>query len=66
VLNVPLLLIHGREDPLTDIKGAEYVYAESIVTDKTIIGYDGLRHEILNEPEKDKVIADVVEWLDNH
>jgi acylglycerol lipase len=66
VLNVPLLLIHGREDPLTDIKGAEYVYAESIVTDKTIIGYDGLRHEILNEPEKDKVIADVVEWLDKH
>jgi alpha-beta hydrolase superfamily lysophospholipase len=34
--------------------------------DKTLIVYDGLYHEILNEPEQDRVLADIVGWLDKH
>lgn len=66
LINVPLLLVHGVDDPLCDIKGAHYVHTEAVVTDKTMIGYEGLRHEVFNEPEQDKVIADVVAWLDKH
>jgi len=42
------------------------VHTEMVITDKTVIGYEGLLHEILNEPEKDRVIGDVVAWLDKH
>ncbi len=33
-------------------------------SDKTLKLYEGLYHEILNEPERLQVLADVVEWLD--
>jgi lysophospholipase len=32
--------------------------------DKTLKLYEGLYHEILNEPEKEQVIADIIAWLD--
>lgn len=66
LIEIPVLLVHGVEDPLASISGANAVYAELIVTDKTLKGYDGLLHEIFNEPERDTVIGDVVAWLDKH
>ena len=30
----------------------------------TRVVYDGLRHECLNEPEQDDVIAGIIAWLD--
>jgi alpha-beta hydrolase superfamily lysophospholipase len=66
LLEVPILLLHGTDDRLCDIAGSGYVHAEAVVRDKTLIGYEGLRHEIMNEPEKDKVLSDIVGWLDSH
>ncbi len=66
LIAVPLLLLHGVDDTLCDIAGSNLVHTEAVVTDKTLIGYEGLRHEVFNEPEKDKVLADLVEWLDKH
>ncbi len=63
---VPVLLLHGTADLLTSIDGANMVYATLVIGDKTLQAYDGLYHEVLNEPEKDKVIADLVAWLDAH
>lgn len=34
--------------------------------DKTLKLYDGLRHEIFNEPEHPQVLADLSAWLDSH
>jgi acylglycerol lipase len=34
--------------------------------DKRIILYDGLYHEVFNEPEHDRVIKDVETWIDAH
>lgn len=66
LINVPVLLIHGTDDKLVSIEGANMVHAQLVTTDKTLIGYEGLYHEVLNEPERDKVIADVIEWLEKH
>ena len=33
-------------------------------THPEIICYSGLYHEIYNEPEKDQVLGDLVQWLD--
>ena len=62
----PLLIMHGTADPLADPEGSEQLYARANSSDKTLTLYEGLYHEILNEPENVQVLADVVEWLDDH
>jgi len=63
-LRMPLLLMHGGDDKLTSPRGSKMIYEGSSSDDKTLEIYDGLFHEILNEPEQDRVIADIVAWLD--
>jgi alpha-beta hydrolase superfamily lysophospholipase len=65
-ITIPVLLIHGQNDLLCDVSGAQMVHTQLVTTDKTLLTYAELYHEVLNEPEKDKVIADVVGWLDEH
>lgn len=66
LINVPVLLVHGGEDQICDKMGSQQVHTELVVTDKTLKIYDGLYHEVLNEPERDVVIKDIVDWLDAH
>ena len=60
---VPLLLVHGAEDRLAYASGArEFAAAAPGVV--TLRVYEGLAHEIHNEPEQDAVFRDVLEWID--
>ena len=63
-LRLPLLVMHGSEDSLTSVGGSRMVHERASSSDKTLEIYDGLRHEILNEPEKERVISEMIEWLD--
>jgi alpha-beta hydrolase superfamily lysophospholipase len=65
-ISIPVLLIHGTEDQLCSIDGANYVWVQLVIIDKVLQGYPGLYHEVLNEPERDQVISDVAVWLDKH
>lgn len=65
-ITVPLLLQVGTGDELVPPKSSELVYEWASSEDKTIKRYDGLYHEILNEPERDAVVADTLDWLDAH
>jgi alpha-beta hydrolase superfamily lysophospholipase len=65
-LTMPLLLLHGAADRLTDPAGTQECHARAGTTDKTFTVYEGLHHEIHNEPEKERVLADIVKWLDEH
>ncbi|MFQ5341526.1 MAG: alpha/beta hydrolase [Anaerolineae bacterium] len=60
---VPILIMHGGADQLADPEGSRQIYEGVSSTDKTLKVYDGLYHEIFNEPEKAQVLADVVGWL---
>ncbi|MDP9182257.1 MAG: lysophospholipase [Actinomycetota bacterium] len=63
---LPVLVMHGGGDRLVS-PGASKLIAERIgSSDKTLTLYDGLFHEIFNEPERDAVLGDVVTWLDKH
>jgi alpha-beta hydrolase superfamily lysophospholipase len=66
MIAIPVLLLHGTNDLLTSLEGANMVHTQLVITDKTLKAYDGLYHEVLNEPEKDQVIGDLIEWLDAH
>ncbi|MEA2374728.1 MAG: acylglycerol lipase [Thermoleophilaceae bacterium] len=63
-LTLPLLTMHGSADRLTPPEGSEMVHERAGSADKSILRYEGLYHELLNEPERDRVAADIVAWLD--
>jgi acylglycerol lipase len=61
---LPLLAMHGTADRLTPIAGSEMVVERAGSEDKTFKRYDGLYHELLNEPERQQVLDDIAGWLD--
>lgn len=65
-INLPLLILHGTADRLADPEGSKQLYERAESKDKTLKLYDGFYHEVMNEPEKEKVLADIMEWLDGH
>lgn len=63
---LPILVIQGSKDVLVDPTGAQMLCDKACSTDKTLKVYDGLCHEVLNEPERDQVLADIEDWLAAH
>lgn len=65
--SLPVLFISGAEDPVGDCgKGVKKAFEEfkSLdMKDVECILYEGLRHEIHNEPSKEKVFNDVLDWM---
>jgi alpha-beta hydrolase superfamily lysophospholipase len=62
-LRTPLLLLHGGADRLCPPDGSRMVYAGAASSDKTLRVYEGLYHEVFNEPERELVMDDLVAWL---
>jgi acylglycerol lipase len=63
-LRLPLLLMQGAADELTDPAGVRLLESTSGSPDQTVCWYEGLWHEIFNEPERERPLADLREWLD--
>ncbi|MBA4395726.1 MAG: alpha/beta hydrolase, partial [Desulfobacca sp.] len=63
-IKLPILIIQGGADKLVDPAGARMLYDRVGSVDKKVIIYEGLYHEVFNEPERDKVLHDVENWLD--
>lgn len=62
-LRLPLLVLHGSADTLADPAGTHLVADRAGSDDLTKKVYDGLFHEVFNEPEQDRVLGDLVDWL---
>lgn len=63
-LRLPLLTVYGTGDRLVDPRASRLVDDRAGSADKTLIAYDGLYHEVLNEPERERVLADVADWIE--
>lgn len=63
---MPMLIMQGSMDKLVDPDGAQLLYDSVGSRDKTLRIYPGLYHEIFNEPEREKVFADMRAWLEGH
>jgi len=55
--------MHGADDRLAAPDGSRDIYVKIGSDDKTLKIYEGLYHEIMNEPERDMVYKDVAEWI---
>jgi len=65
-ITVPMVIVQGSEDKLANPQGAKTLYAQAGSMDKTLKIYDGLFHEVFNEPEKALVLSEVASWLEAH
>lgn len=67
---LPLYITSGEQDPVGNFgKGPREVANELAAADFediTLHLYHDLRHEILNEKEKETVMADIQAWLNRH
>ncbi len=61
---VPLYITHGGEDRLTSSPGSEW-FGKNYTGDITLKIWDGLYHEIHNEPEQATVLGEIVEWVNS-
>jgi alpha-beta hydrolase superfamily lysophospholipase len=62
-ITVPTLILYGTADALCPPAGSVMLGDRIGAADKTITAYEGLFHEILNEPERETVLDDVAAWL---
>ena len=65
-LRVPLLVLQGTDDHIVPPTVGPWVAENAGAADRTLRVYEGLYHEVHNEPEKETVLDDVVAWLDAH
>ncbi|MDO8577877.1 MAG: lysophospholipase [Dehalococcoidales bacterium] len=65
-IRLPVLIMHGDADRLSDPEGSQTVYNGAGSADKTLKLYTGFYHEIFNEPGRQQVFADMDEWLVAH
>ncbi len=63
-LHWPLLILHGTGDCVCDVEGSRQLHRRAGSTDKTLRLYAGLYHDLVHEPERAEVLADVLTWLD--
>lgn len=62
-VEVPLLVLHGTDDRITNPEGSRELVQRARAADKTLKLYDGLYHDLAHEPERAQVIADLGAWL---
>jgi alpha-beta hydrolase superfamily lysophospholipase len=63
---VPLLILHGSADEVTPPEGSKELYERTASSDRTLHVYPNLVHDLVHEPEKAQVIADIADWTENH
>lgn len=63
-LTLPLLVMHGTGDRIVPVAASLMVHDGAGSEDKQLELYEGLYHEILNEPEQGQVMDDIVGWVE--
>ena len=62
-LDVPVLMTHGRLDPINLPVGTTELFATVVVRDKSIQLYEHSRHEVHNDRDQVQFGADVSDWI---
>lgn len=65
-IKLPVLILHGTEDKVTKPSGSRHFYEQAGSADKTLKLYDGHFHDLLNDLDKDVVMADIKNWIGAH
>ena len=63
-IRCPVLILHGAEDKVTRPSGSLEFHEVAGSTDKTLKLYDGHSHDLFNDIDRERVLADVVAWIE--
>jgi alpha-beta hydrolase superfamily lysophospholipase len=63
-LRVPLLVYHGTADKLTEPEGSREFGEHVGSPDKTLTLHEGSYHETMNDVDRDRVIAALIDWIE--
>lgn len=61
---LPVLVVHGTADGLTNPKGSELFMEKSQSEDKTLKLFPGGYHELIHDIDSEETIQTVVEWIE--
>jgi acylglycerol lipase len=62
-ITLPVLILHGTEDKATKPSGSQHFYEQAGSSDKTLKLYEGHFHDLLNDIDKEVVMADIQNWI---
>jgi acylglycerol lipase len=65
-ITLPVLILHGTADRVTNPEGSRQFHGAAGAADKTLRLYEGHAHDLLNDHGREQVMADVTAWLDAH
>jgi acylglycerol lipase len=65
-MTLPVLILHGTADQATKPSGSQRFYDTVGSQDKTLKLYDGGFHDLLNDLDKEVVMADIKNWIVRH
>ena len=63
LITLPVLILHGTADKVTNPKGSQLFYDTAGSSDKTLKLYEGHVHDLLNDLGKEHVMADIAGWI---
>lgn len=64
LITLPVLILHGTQDKVTKPSGSQHFYEKAGSRDKTLKLYEGHVHDLLNDLDKEVVLADILHWID--
>jgi acylglycerol lipase len=64
LITLPVLILHGTLDKATKPSGSQLFYDMAGSADKTLKLYEGHFHDLLNDVDKEVVMADIKRWID--
>ncbi len=63
-ITLPLLILHGTADKATRPDGSQEFYDHAGSADKQLILYEDYYHDLLNDLGRERVMADILGWLE--
>jgi acylglycerol lipase len=64
LITLPVLILHGTLDKAAKPSGSQHFYDKVGSTDKTLKLYEGHVHDLLNDIDKEVVLEDIHQWID--
>jgi alpha-beta hydrolase superfamily lysophospholipase len=58
-----VFIIHGTDDKATRPEGSQYFYDNVGSEDKALKLYEGHYHDLLNDIDREIVMADILAWV---
>jgi lysophospholipase len=61
---LPCLFLHGTGDRIIPYQSSPDIFKKISSQDKKLKLYEGLYHELIQEPEQEEVLGDILSWLE--